>query len=129
MRSLLPPARRSYPRCVQAALEVVTRARAVRPGCTSWEGGQVPSVQVRGTADRLSGVRVGGESVDVEYRSLLTFRGFMIAPVGVPSLAEAARAGTEIYAALRSSLEQRNLPPASATKEDSRRGRHGRKKR
>lgn len=39
----------------------------------------------------------------------LDFQEFMIAPLGAPSMAEAVRAGAEIYSALRSSLEQRNL--------------------
>src|SRR5690606_24957925 len=36
----------------------------------------------------------------------LDFQEFMIAPIGAPSLAEAVRAGAEIYAALRRRLAQ-----------------------
>ncbi|MBP2527288.1 phosphopyruvate hydratase [Rhodococcus sp. PvP104] len=39
----------------------------------------------------------------------LDFQEFMIAPLGAPSMADAVRAGAEIYAALRRSLEHRNL--------------------
>ncbi|WP_338481216.1 phosphopyruvate hydratase [Rhodococcus sp. DN22] len=39
----------------------------------------------------------------------LQFQEFMIAPLGAPSMADAVRAGSEIYADLRSSLEHRNL--------------------
>jgi len=39
----------------------------------------------------------------------LDFQEFMIAPVGAPSLAEAVRAGAEIYAALRRELSAREL--------------------
>jgi len=39
----------------------------------------------------------------------LEFQEFMIAPVGAPSLPEAIRAGAEIYARLRSALQERKL--------------------
>jgi enolase len=39
----------------------------------------------------------------------LDFQEFMIAPVGAPSVAEAVRAGAEVYAALRRELSGRNL--------------------
>ena len=39
----------------------------------------------------------------------LDFQEFMIAPVGAPSMAEAVRAGTEVYAALRRELTSRKL--------------------
>ncbi len=39
----------------------------------------------------------------------LDFQEFMIAPVGAPSLAEAVRAGAEVYAALRRELSSRQL--------------------
>jgi len=39
----------------------------------------------------------------------LDFQEFMIAPVGAPSMAEAVRAGAEVYAALRRELTSRNL--------------------
>jgi enolase len=39
----------------------------------------------------------------------LDFQEFMIAPVGAPSLAEAVRAGAEVYAALRRELADRKL--------------------
>jgi enolase len=39
----------------------------------------------------------------------LDFQEFMIAPVGAPSMAEAVRAGAEVYAALRRALSSRKL--------------------
>jgi enolase len=39
----------------------------------------------------------------------LDFQEFMIAPVGAPSMAEAVRAGAEVYAALRRELSARRL--------------------
>ncbi len=40
----------------------------------------------------------------------LDFQEFMIAPLGAPSMAEAVRAGAEVYAALRRELTSRKLP-------------------
>jgi len=42
-------------------------------------------------------------------RNALDFQEFMIAPLGVPSMAEAIRAGAETYLALRGELIKRNL--------------------
>jgi enolase len=42
----------------------------------------------------------------VHAPNALDFQEFMIAPIGAPSLAEAVRAGAEVYAALRSRLER-----------------------
>ncbi len=42
-------------------------------------------------------------------RNMLDFQEFMIAPIGAPSLAEAVRAGAEVYACLRAELQARNL--------------------
>ena len=39
----------------------------------------------------------------------LDFQEFMIAPVGAPSMAEAVRAGAEVYSALRRELSVRKL--------------------
>jgi len=39
----------------------------------------------------------------------LDFQEFMIAPIGAPSMAEAVRAGAEVYAALRAELSRRKL--------------------
>jgi len=39
----------------------------------------------------------------------LDFQEFMIAPVGAPSMAEAVRAGAEVYGALRRELSERKL--------------------
>ena len=39
----------------------------------------------------------------------LDFQEFMIAPLGAPSMAEAVRAGAEVYAALRRELASRKL--------------------
>ncbi|GJE54851.1 phosphopyruvate hydratase [Methylobacterium thuringiense] len=47
----------------------------------------------------------GGKHAD----SSLDFQEFMIVPVGAPSFREALRYGAEVYAALRSLLQQRNL--------------------
>ena len=46
----------------------------------------------------------------------LDFQEFMIAPIGAPNMAEAVRAGAEVYAALRKLLWARALLLASATK-------------
>jgi enolase 1/2/3 len=45
----------------------------------------------------------------VHARNELDFQEFMIAPLGAPSMAEAVRAGAEVYAALRRELASRNL--------------------
>ena len=39
----------------------------------------------------------------------LDFQEFMVAPLGAPSMAEAVRAGAEVYAALRRELTDRKL--------------------
>lgn len=39
----------------------------------------------------------------------LDFQEFMLAPIGAPSIAEAVRAGSEVYSALRSLLHSRNM--------------------
>src|ERR1700740_2519697 len=39
----------------------------------------------------------------------LDFQEFMIAPLGAPSMAEAVRAGTDVYSALRRELTSRKL--------------------
>lgn len=48
----------------------------------------------------------------VQALTALDFQEFMIAPVGAPTIAEAVRAGAEIYAALRSLLHGRGLVAA-----------------
>jgi enolase len=45
----------------------------------------------------------------VHARNELDFQEFMIAPLGAPSLAEAVRAGSEVYGALRQRLADRGL--------------------
>jgi enolase len=45
----------------------------------------------------------------VHAANALDFQEFMIAPVGAPSLAEAVRAGAEVYAALRRALTDRGM--------------------
>jgi enolase len=45
----------------------------------------------------------------VHAPNALDFQEFMIAPLGAPSMAEAVRAGAEVYAALRHSLANRKL--------------------
>jgi enolase len=45
----------------------------------------------------------------VHARNELDFQEFMIAPLGAPSLAEAVRAGSEVYGALRQRLTDRGL--------------------
>ena len=46
----------------------------------------------------------------------LDFQEFMIAPIGAPTIAEAVRAGAEVYAALKSLLSSKGRPPGLATK-------------
>ncbi|MHB1614084.1 MAG: phosphopyruvate hydratase [Actinomycetes bacterium] len=43
-------------------------------------------------------------------QNALAFQEFMIAPVGAPSIAEAVRAGAEVYAALRARLHAAGMP-------------------
>ena len=45
----------------------------------------------------------------VHAPNLLDFQEFMVAPVGAPSMAEAVRAGAEVYSALRRALSGRKL--------------------
>jgi enolase len=59
----------------------------------------------------------GGAHAD----SSVDFQEFMVMPVGCPTFAEALRAGTEIFHALRGILKKAGHSTASATKAASRR--------
>ena len=50
------------------------------------------------------------------YGALLDFQEFMVAPVGAPSMAEAVRAGAEVYSALRRERPAASGPPGWATR-------------
>ena len=52
----------------------------------------------------------------VHAPNALDFQEFMIAPLGAPSMAEAVRAGAEVYSALRRELTAASCPPAWATR-------------
>ncbi len=49
----------------------------------------------------------------VHAPNALDFREFMVAPVGAPAMAEAGRAGAEVYAALRRELRSPGHPGAA----------------
>jgi enolase len=82
----------------------LTRALAVSAGVPLWQwltpDGVTPSLPVP-----HFNVLNGG----VHAPNSLDFQEFMIAPVGAPSMAEAVRAGAEVYAALRRELAGRKL--------------------
>jgi enolase len=82
----------------------LARALADSTGVPLWQwltpDGVVPSLPVP-----YFNVVNGG----VHAPNSLDFQEFMIAPVGAPSMAEAVRAGAEVYAALRRGLTLRNL--------------------
>ncbi len=80
------------------------RAFAERAGLSLWQ-------TFRGS---VSGPRMPVPQFNVinggaHARNELDFQEFMIAPLGAPSVAEAVRAGSEVYGALRSRLSARGL--------------------
>jgi enolase len=82
----------------------LARALAESAKMPLWEwlvpGGVTPSLPVPHFNVLNGGVHAPNE---------LDFQEFMIAPVGAPSMAEAVRAGAEVYAALRRELTSRKL--------------------
>ena len=82
----------------------LARALAASAGLPLWQwltpSGVTPSLPVP-----HFNVLNGG----VHAPNLLDFQEFMVAPVGAPSMAEAVRAGAEVYSALRRELSGRKL--------------------
>jgi enolase 1/2/3 len=82
----------------------LARALAVSAGVPLWQWltppGVIPSLPVPHFNVVNGGVHAPNE---------LDFQEFMIAPLGAPSMAEAIRAGAEVYAALRRELASREL--------------------
>ncbi len=82
----------------------LARALAASAGIPLWQwltpSGVTPSLPVP-----HFNVLNGG----VHAPNLLDFQEFMVAPVGAPSMAEAVRAGAEVYSALRRELSGRKL--------------------
>ena len=77
----------------------VARAVAAAAGQPLWQSLQPAHVTARTPVPHFNVVNGG-----VHAPNDLDFQEFMIAPLGAPSLAEAVRAGAEIYAALRRHL-------------------------
>lgn len=82
----------------------VARAAAAAAGEPLWRFLAPPGVVPRMPVPHFNVVNGG-----VHARNGLAFQEFMLAPVGAPSLAEAVRAGAEVYAALRKELTDRGL--------------------
>jgi enolase len=82
----------------------LARALAASAGVPLWQwlipDGVTPSLPVPQFNVLNGGVHAPNE---------LDFQEFMVAPVGAPSMAEAVRAGAEVYAALRRELTDRKL--------------------
>jgi len=82
----------------------LARALAASAGLPLWQwltpDGVTPSLPVPHFNVLNGGVHAPNE---------LDFQEFMVAPVGAPSMAEAVRAGAEVYAALRRALASRKL--------------------
>src|SRR5664280_1280602 len=68
--------------------------------CGTGSRGAAPA----GAAPRLPVPHFNGLNGGVHAPNPLDFQEFMVAPLGAPSVAEAVRAGAEVYAALRQRL-------------------------
>jgi enolase len=82
----------------------LARAVAVASGEALWRSLAPAGVEPRMPVPHFNVVNGG-----VHARNGLDFQEFMLAPLGAPSLAEAVRAGAEIYGALRAELTGRGL--------------------
>ena len=80
------------------------RAVAVSAGVSLWR-----SLTPTGAAPALPWPCFNVLNGGVHAPNALDFQEFMITPLGAPSLAEAVRAGAEVYAALRTRLADRGL--------------------
>jgi enolase len=80
------------------------RAMAHAAGVPLWRFLNPPSVTPRLPVPHFNVVNGG-----VHAPNDLDFQEFMVAPIGAPSLAEAVRAGAEVYAILRGLLSSRGL--------------------
>jgi enolase len=82
----------------------VARAISVAEGTALWN-----SLTPEGATPRMPVPHFNVINGGVHAANGLDFQEFMLAPIGAPSLAEAVRAGAEIYAALRRELAGRHL--------------------
>ena len=80
------------------------RAGALASGQALWQ-----ALRPEGVAPRLPVPHFNVVNGGVHAPNDLDFQEFMLAPVGAPSLAEAVRAGAEVYAALRRLLADRGF--------------------
>ena len=77
----------------------VARALALAPGRPLWQSLTPPGVTPRLPVPHFNVINGG-----VHAPNRLDFQEFMLAPLGAPTMAEAVRAGAEVYAALRGKL-------------------------
>jgi enolase len=82
----------------------VARAAAENAGVPLWRSLTPPGVTPRMPVPHFNVVNGG-----VHAPNDLDFQEFMLAPLGAPTVAEAVRAGAEIYAALRRSLSDKGF--------------------
>lgn len=87
---------------VAGASMACARAFALAEGQPLWQWLTPPGVEPRLPVPHFNVINGG-----VHARNALDFQEFMVAPVGAPSLAEAVRAGAEVYGALRTLLAER----------------------
>jgi len=80
------------------------RAISIMSGLPLWR-----TFAAGGTEPRLPVPHFNVVNGGVHARNELDFQEFMLAPLGAPSVAEAVRAGAEVYAALRDLLSARGL--------------------
>ena len=80
------------------------RAIAISAGVPLWRSLTPPGVQPRLPVPHFNVVNGG-----VHAPNELDFQEFMVAPLGAPTMAEAVRAGAEVYAALRGLLAGKGL--------------------
>lgn len=80
------------------------RAMSVLEGTELWR-----TLSLEGSAPRLPVPHFNVVNGGVHAPNELDFQEFMLAPIGAPSVAEAVRAGAEVYAALKRRLSGRGL--------------------
>ncbi len=80
------------------------RALAVSQGLPLWQ-----SLQPAGVVPRLPVPHFNVVNGGVHAPNNLDFQEFMVAPLGAPSMAEAVRAGAEVYAKLKGLLSERGF--------------------
>jgi enolase len=87
----------------------LARALAASAGTPLWRWFSVAGLVPDGVAPSLPVPHFNVLNGGVHAPNELDFQEFMIAPLGAPSMAEAVRAGAEVYAALRRELADRGL--------------------